>query len=198
MTSHAHTASLTAEGSDDGEPDVADLVWRLRAGERSAIAEAYDRHSGVLRAFAQRLLGDDAAAEDLVHDVFLGLPRTVRRFEGRSSLRTFLVSVAANRCRHHVRSATRYRRAKARFAAQAIDPIPGPAELREQREMAERLTSALDELSLDLRLTFVLAVIEGRPNPEVASILGVAETTVRTRVLRARGRLRKLLEANDE
>ena len=203
MTTGAHfsvRAAPRTESSDE-EPDVADLVWRLRAGERSAVAEAYDRHGSALRGFARRLLGDDAAAEDLVQDVFLALPKTVRRFEGRSSLRTFLVSVAANRCRHHVRAAARYRRAKERFAADERPTAPaGPAELRERREMAERLARALDELPLDQRLTFVLSVIEDRPNSEVATILEVAETTVRTRVLRARKRLRAFLEleASDE
>ena len=182
----------------ESAPDVADLVWRLRAGERSAIAEAYDRHSDTLRGFARRLLGSDAAAEDLVHDVFLSLPQTVRRFEGQSSLRTFLISVAVNRCRHYVRSAARYRRAKERFAAHSTEETPpGPVEVREQREMAERLTRALDELSVEQRVAFVLAVIEGRPNAEVARLQGIAETTVRTRVLRARARLREFLESDD-
>ena len=186
-----NAAVETKEGDD---PDVADLVWRLRAGERSAIAEAYDRHGSALRAFSRRLLGDAAAAEDLVHDVFLALPKTVRRFEGRCSLRTFLISVAANRCRHHVRSAARYRRAKQRYAAEQLASTPpGPGALHALGETADRLARALDGLPLEQRLAFVLSVVEGRPNAEVARILSVAEGTVRTRVMRARRRLKKVL-----
>ncbi|MGE0791513.1 MAG: RNA polymerase sigma factor [Sandaracinaceae bacterium] len=178
----------------DSGPDVADLVWRLRENERSAVAEVYDRHHDALRRFARRLLGSEDAAEDLVHDVFLALPTAIRRFEGRSSLRTFLVSVAANRCKHHVRAAIRYRRAKERFAAQSpVIAPPGPSERHEQRELAERLARALDELDVDQRVAFVLMVIEARPSAEVALIVGAPEATVRTRVLRARRRLAAVL-----
>ncbi|MFN7146342.1 MAG: RNA polymerase sigma factor, partial [Myxococcota bacterium] len=73
------TAHLASEPEDD---DVLDLVVRLRSGERSAMAEAYDRHHEALRAFATRLVGDATVAEDLVHDTFLALPGAIRRFEG--------------------------------------------------------------------------------------------------------------------
>ncbi|MCB9594531.1 MAG: RNA polymerase sigma factor [Sandaracinaceae bacterium] len=193
MTSLVETRAASAEPDDP--PDVVDLVWRLRANERSAVAEVYDRHHEVLRRFARRLLGNDAAAEDLVHDVFLHLPKAIRRFEGRSSLRTFLVSVAANRCRHHVRAAIRYRRATERYAEHRAPTRPvQPDERHAQREMAERLARALDELPVDQRVAFVLSVIEGRTNAEVALITDVPEVTVRTRVLRARQKLKALLE----
>lgn len=200
MSAFADAEESAAE-REDAIPDVADLVWRLRENERSAVAEVYDRHHEALRRFARRLLGSEEAAEDLVHDVFLSLPKAIRRFEGRSSLRTFLVSVAANRCKHHVRAAIRYRKAKERYAAQRPpSPPPGPAERHEQRELAERLARALDELNVDRRVAFVLSVVEGRSNAEVALITGVPEATVRTRVLRARRRLKALLgmEGDDD
>lgn len=182
-------------GASDDEPEVLDLVWRLGAGERSAIAEAYDRHGEAMRGFARRLLADEAAAEDLVQDVFLSLPQTIRRYEGRSSLRSFLIGVAVNRCRHHVRAAARYRRAKERYArsAPALEPTK-PSEHHERREMAERLTRAMDTLPVEQRVAFVLAVVEGRGAAEVATLVGAPEATVRTRVMRARRKLRAALE----
>jgi len=180
----------------DGAPDVDDLVWRLRAGERSALAEAYDRHHQALRSFARRLLGEPEAAEDLVQEVFVRLPRTIRRFEGRSSLRSFLISVAVNECKHHVRSAIRYRRAKQRWGMQrVVEPPPGPAERQRQHEMAALLGRGLDALPIDQRMAFVLCAIEEHTSPEAARLLGVPEATVRSRLARAKKRLRAFVEA---
>ena len=83
------------------------LVRRLQQGDARALGDAYDAHHEAVRAFGRRLLGDDAAAEDLVHDVFVSLPGVIRRFEGRSALRTFLLSIAVNHARHARRSIAR-------------------------------------------------------------------------------------------
>src|SRR5688500_12645078 len=90
------TAVSAARDVDDDD----DLIVRLRRGERMAIGEAYAAHHAAVRAFARRLVGDEAAAEDIVHDVFVRLPDTVARFRGESALRSFLIGVAANRARH--------------------------------------------------------------------------------------------------
>ena len=81
-----------------------DFVLRLQRAEPSAVAEVYDAHHAAVRAFAKRLLGDAASAEDLVHEVFVSLPQAARKFRGDSALRTFLISIAVNHARHHVRA----------------------------------------------------------------------------------------------
>src|SRR5687767_9307058 len=90
----AQRASSYAQASE------ADLVAGLARGEEAALATAYDAHHEAVRAFARRLVGSADAAEDLVHDVFVALPRAVRGFEGRSALRTFILSVAVNHARN--------------------------------------------------------------------------------------------------
>ena len=86
---------------------VLDLPSRLRQGDIEAVAEAYDKFAGSVRAFAKRLIGDTEAAEDLVHDVFVTLPSAIRNFRGESSFKTFLISIAVNHARHHLRAAAR-------------------------------------------------------------------------------------------
>lgn len=178
-----------------GEPD---LVVRLRAGDRAAVAQAYTAHHAPVRAFARRLLGDDAAAEDVVHDTFLALPRAVAGFRGEASLRSFVIGVAANRARRHVRTVARRRRVMQRLAE--VDEVRGatavrPDELTARRQLADRLAAALDELNHDQRVAFVLCEVEQRSAVEVAAILGAPEGTVRSRVFHARRRLRELLAA---
>src|SRR5438105_2167805 len=99
-------------GSNAGD----DLVARLRAGERSAVEEAYIAHHAAIRRFARRLVGDEASAEDIVHEAFVALPRAIRNFRGDGSLRSFLIGVAVNHSRRHVRSAMRRRCATERLA----------------------------------------------------------------------------------
>lgn len=176
------------------DDDVLDLVVRLRAGERSALAETYDRHHAPLRAFARRLGGEPAAAEDLVHDVFVALPQAIRSFEGRSTLRTFLFGIAARMCHKHVRSAVRARAARERSERREIaEDVLLPSERAMRAELAGALARGLDSLPIDQRLAFTICVLEERTSREAAEILGVSDVTVRTRMTRARETLRAFL-----
>jgi len=178
-----------ASSDDDGE-----LVARLRAGERDAVEAAYVAFNGAVRVFARRLVGDDAAAEDIVHDTFLALPRALRGFRGEGKLRSFVIGVAINHSRRHVRSAMRRRAALERLAArdEIVPVVDAPAAL-ERRRLAERLWAALDQLPIDQRIVFVLCEAEQRTSVEVAGIVGVPEGTVRTRLFHAKRKLRALL-----
>lgn len=170
------------------------LVTRLQRADPAAIGEAYDAHHGAVRAFARRLVGDPAAAEDLVHEVFVTLPRAIRRYRGDSTLRTFLVSIAVNHARHHLRGAMRRRAAMDRLAGEPPGSAGDPEQSARQRELAAALTRALDALPLDQRVAFVLCEVEERTSREVAEIVGAPEATVRTRVFHARRKLRASLE----
>lgn len=177
----------------DADGDRA-LVERLANAEPQAIGAAYDRHHAHLRAFARRLLGDADAAEDLVHEVFITLPSAIARFRGDASLRTFLVAIAVNHARHHVRSAMRRRAAVDRLAREPVGPSADPERATARAELADALTRALDDLPLDQRVAFVLCEVEERSSVEVASIVGAPEATVRTRLFHARKKLRAALE----
>jgi RNA polymerase sigma-70 factor (ECF subfamily) len=171
-----------------------DLVERLARGESDAVAEAYDRHHEAVRAFATSLLGDAAAAEDLVHDVFVALPRVIRRYRRRASLRTFLIGVAVNRARHHVRAAARRRRANERLAALPRADVEDPETVAQRGQLAAALSTALDRLPLRQRIAFVLCVMEERTSVEAAEIVGVSEGTIRSRLFHAKRKLRAALE----
>ena len=182
------TAPLT-----DSSADEHDLASRLAAGEPAAVGEAYDQHHRAVRAFASRLVGDAAAAEDLVHDVFVALPKAIRGYRFESSLRTFLISIAVNHARHHVRAATRRRAAIGRYALEPEGNSADPEHEQRRKELASLLTRALDNLPLEQRVTFVLCEVEERTSREVGEITGVPEATVRTRLHHAKKKLREAL-----
>ena len=171
-----------------------DFIARLTLGDRAAVAEAYDAHHSAVRAFAKRLVGETAAAEDLVHEVFVVLPRAIRGYRGDASLRTFLISVAVNHARHHVRAAARRRYAMERYEREPSRPVNDPEQMTGRRELAQVLERCLDALPLDQRVAFVLCEVEERSSTEVAAIVGAPEGTVRTRLFHAKKKLRALLE----
>lgn len=186
--------TMTDSAFVEGEAALqSDLVARLAFGDRTAVAEVYDAHHRAVRAFAKRLVGEVAAAEDLVHEVFVLLPRAIRGYRGEASLRTFLISVAVNHARHHVRAAARRRYAMERYEREPARPGADPEQLSGRRELAQALERCLDALPLEQRVAFVLCEVEERSSSEVASIVGAPEGTVRTRLFHAKKKLRALL-----
>ncbi len=174
------------------------LRERLCRGEISAVGDAYDQYHEQVRAFARRLVGDEEVTEDLVQEVFVTLPTAIRSFRGESTLKTFLLSIAVNHSRHHVRGAMRRRRAMQRLAEsrvidETLDTPSDPESLARRKQLALVLQRALDELPLDQRVAFVLCEVEERASSEVATIVGAKEATVRTRLFHARKKLRSYL-----
>jgi RNA polymerase sigma-70 factor (ECF subfamily) len=187
-------ADDTAVVDEHGEEN--DIVDRLRDGDRRAVEDAYVAHHAAIRSFARRLVGDDASAEDIVHEAFVALPKAIRRFRGEGSLRSFLIGVAVNHSRRHVRSAMRRRRATERLAARD-ELLPQTVDATDElarRRLADALQSALDRLPIDQRVVFVLCEVEQRTSIEVGDIVGAPEGTVRTRLFHAKRKLRELLE----
>jgi len=181
---------------DDADREAA-LVERLARGDEAALRDVYRAHRPALLRFARRLVGDAGAADDLVHDVFVRLPRAVRRMRPGASLGGFLIAVAVNNARHHVRAAARRRRAQARLAD---EPTPGPAPGKggpdgevERRQLARALSRALDQLPLDQRVAFVLCAVEERTSSDAAALAGTNESTMRARLFHARRKLREHL-----
>jgi len=188
--------AMVTEQALANDAELADeFVLRLSRAEPSAVAEVYDAHHAAVRAFAKRLLGDAASAEDLVHEVFVSLPRAVRKFRGDSALRTFLISIAVNHARHHVRAAQRRRRAISAYGDTKLHESVDPEHEARRKELAALLTRALDTLPIEQRVAFVLCEVEERSSREAAEIVGAPEATLRTRLFHAKRKLRLALES---
>jgi RNA polymerase sigma-70 factor (ECF subfamily) len=170
------------------------LIDRLREGQETALREAYLAHRPALLRFARRLIGDAAAAHDLVHEVFVRLPGAVRRLQPGTSLEGFLIAIALNNARHHVRAAARRRKAQLRMAQEPRRASAGgPDEELERRRLALALSNALDRLPIDQRIAFVLCTVEERTSAEAAALAGTNESTMRARLFHARRKLRERL-----
>lgn len=171
---------------------VDDLLEGLMRGEAHAVRRVYRQHHEQVRAFARRLLGSDADAEEVVQEVFVALPKALRRFRGESTLSTFVMGVAVNHARHYLRSAMRRRAALDQVVAQEC-LAESPDAVLEREQLAERLLHAMGRLTEEQRVAFVLCEVEERSSSEAADILGVPASTLRARVGAAREILRAAL-----
>lgn len=180
--------TLEAPPSSTGE-----LMERLARREPAAVGEVYDLHHQAVRAFARRLVGDPMSAEDLVHDVFVALPDAIKNYSGSGALRTFIIGIAVNHARHHVRSAVRRRAAMSRFSQEPSRESADPEQDLRRRQLAAILARALDALPLDQRVAFVLCELEERTSQDAAQIAGAPEGTIRTRLHHAKRKLREAL-----
>jgi RNA polymerase sigma-70 factor (ECF subfamily) len=180
------------------------LVDSCRSGDPVAFARLVRLHEGMVFNLSARLLGDAEEARDVAQEVFLQVYRQLARFEGRSSLKTWIYRIAVNQCHNRRRFWHRRRRDREEgleaVAAEAAGARagPGPYEEARRQERARRVQAALQQLSFEHRSVLVLREVEGLTCEEVAGALGVPEGTVKSRLSRAREamrlRLRGLVE----
>lgn len=183
--------------SDVGGRESA-LIERCAAADEIACAELVAEHQRMVVQLAINLLGDRDEALDLSQDVFLRVFRTIHRFRGQSSLRTWIYRIAVNQARNRHRFWRRRHRADQVSLDEHVavhgELLSGgettPDRLFAQKELARRLQNALDHLPFDQRTAIVLREIDGLSYEEIAFSLGVAIGTVKSRLTRARQALR--------
>ena len=164
----------------NGLDETTKLALAARAGDAAAQAALVRATQTDVWRFAAALV-DPGAADDLTQETFLRAFRALSGFEGRSSVRTWLLGIARRTCADHLRTVVRQRRLDARLAAEAWTAVPAP-------DPAHRLSTAalLDALSPERRTAFVLTQVIGLSYAEAAGIEDVPVGTIRSRVARAR------------
>lgn len=174
----------------------------LRAGDRSEFARLVETYSDRIYRLALKILNDPQDAEDVLQDTFIKVLRALPSFEGRSSLSTWLYRIAVNEALMLVRK----RRPEAVSVEMEQDDGEGdtePVEIVDWCCMPEGdllsaeargfLDKAIQSLTPALRAVFVLRDIEGLSVKEAADTLGLTEAAIKTRLLRARLKLREAL-----
>lgn len=179
-------STVTHTLSEHVTDDPRQLVERARNGSMDALAALYDAHAAGVHRVAFRLLRSTADAEDVVQDVFVGLPRALRSWRGEGSLDAWIRQVAARVALMRLRSRKRRREEPAGTDATDSASPGNPVD----RVALER---ALDGLSEEFRTVFLLKVVEGYSHDEIGGLLGITPAASRARLARARRLLGKLL-----
>jgi len=168
--------------------DAIAAIRRVRAGDRDAFRPLVQRYQKPLFGFVTNLIRDADAAEDIVQDVFCSAYAGLDAYDARrGSFSTWLFTIARNRC------FTWLARARTSLSEPVLLEPRTPLADASERELFQRLDAALDALPLAQRTAFVLAELQGLPHAEVARIEGTRLGTIKSRVARARERLRGLL-----
>jgi RNA polymerase sigma-70 factor (ECF subfamily) len=200
-------------------PDESRLVAGLRAGDEAIFREVFERIDPMLRRLVRSYISADAIAEEVVQETWVAVINGIDRFEGRSSLTTWIASILFNQARRH---GGRERRAvpfaelaPAHEDGASVDPSrfqsdeaawpghwatpPRPWQRPERRllslELRQHLRDALEQLPERQRLVVALRDIDGCSSDEVCEILGLSAENQRVLLHRARSRLRDELEA---
>jgi RNA polymerase sigma-70 factor (ECF subfamily) len=171
------------------------LVAALARGEREALGALYDRHAPLLLGLAKKMLWSPAAAEDLVHDVFLEAWQHAAEFSPeRGTVRAWLVVRARSRALDRLARSGRDAQARDRIALEASEASVTPGAVVD----GGRVRGRLDALPRELAAVLDLAYFEGLSASESAARLGVPVGTVKSRLARALGALRRGLAIKEE
>ena len=170
------------------------LIARIANGDRLAMQVLFARHHVRVYRFVLRLVRNEATAEDLISEVFLDVWRQAGKFEGRSAVSTWMLSIA----RFKALSALR-RRPEAELddeAAAAIeDHADDPEVVLAKKDKGAALRQCMARLSAEHREVIDLVYYHEQSVEEVARIVGIPEATVKTRMFYARKKLSELLKA---
>jgi RNA polymerase sigma-70 factor (ECF subfamily) len=176
---------------------------KLKAGDREAFARLVDETSGHIYRVALKILGNEQDAEDVLQETYIKAFHSLPSFEGRSGLTTWLYRIAVNEALMMVR-----KRKPQTVSVEENNTFDAEAESESMQivdfcclpegellssESRRFLDQAIQNLPDTLRVVFVMRDIEGLSIEETAEALGLSESNVKTRLLRARLRLRQEL-----
>ena len=202
MADSTLTLSITAGAQTSLSDEDARLLRGLRAGIESAYEELLSRYQQPIYGIVYRLLGDQNDACDVVQEIFLKVFRSVHSFKERSSLRTWIYRIAVNEAHNHRRWFSRHRKREVALDREdgeygtfeiAPDPGPSPFDVALDREAHVLIERALEEISPVFRTVVILRDLEGLGYEEIADILQISLGTVKSRILRGREALRRVL-----
>ena len=180
------------------QPGDADLIRRVARGDTGAHRAIFDRYYARVSAFVRRRVRDEGLCEEIVSDVFFEIWRSAETFRGDSEVHSWIFGIAHFKSLSARRFHGQLKRAKVvptdTETLHRMADGGDAGELLESRQEVRRLLAALELLPEGQRDVLRLAFLEGCSYQEIASELGISEGNVKTRVNRARGRLRALLQ----
>lgn len=169
------------------------LAARAQAGDGGAFAQLVERHQRMVYALALGKTGHPQDAEEVTQTAFLKAWQALPNFRGEAAFSTWLYRLTANAAADLLRQ----RRQHLSLDDPDLPPLPaggaGPEAQVQENDRRRQLWQAVDALPEGLRTPFLLREVEGRTYQEIAQALGLAEGTVKSRLARARARLRVAL-----
>ena len=185
--------------------DEAGLIAAAQQGKVDAFNELVLTYQQQVYNLAYRIMGDPASAADATQDAFISAFQSIGRFRG-GSFKSYLMRIVSHKCYDELRR--RKRRPATSFEdfgevdeeanPALINGHEGPEEYAERREMAHVIQAGIETLPPDQRITLVLSDVQGFSYQEIAKVMDISLGTVKSRLARARGKLRDYLRSERE
>jgi RNA polymerase sigma-70 factor (ECF subfamily) len=192
ISKHVVVAPRASEPVSRGEPSDEALVGAVAAGDRRAMQALYLRHNVRVYRFVLRLVADTSLAEDIVSEVFLAVWRQAGAFKAKSQVSTWILAIARNKALSALRS-----RADEQLdddvATTIADPVDDAETMLDHQDRNAIISGCLSQLSAIHREVLDLVYYHEKSVDEVARIVGVPTSTVKTRMFNARRRMESLL-----
>lgn len=173
------------------------LVLKCRRGSNDAMCRIYAKYKDYLLTLAKGLLSEQAAAEDVVHDVFVSFARSAGQFQLTGSLKGYLATCVSNLARDKIRARTRQAE-----ALDSVNPIIPGSDNPEQRiiekEELTRLRQAISQIPYEQREAVMLYLKGGMKFREIAKLQGVSVSTIHGRYRYGLNKLRSMLNSEVE
>ncbi|MBP6017205.1 MAG: sigma-70 family RNA polymerase sigma factor [Candidatus Promineofilum sp.] len=176
------------------------LIQQAQKGDIVAFNRLVVQYQELVFNVAYRIMGDPAEAEDVAQETFITTYKSLRSFRG-GSFKSWLIRIATNRCYDELRR--RKRRPQTSLDAMTDEnesfaflrsPSEGPEAHRQRVELALMIERCLKDLPDDQRIVTVLGDVEGYDYQQIAEITSVSLGTVKSRLSRARAKLRDCLQ----
>ena len=187
-------------------PSEQSLMQRICRQDPDAFEAIYARYQAVIRQHLLRTVRETSASEDLTQEVFLRVWTRAEQWNGSGALRAWLLRIATNLALNHLRSVKRRRERPLELPADPDEETAAvpfwlvdtvnlrPEEALEQSEWRQRLVRLVNDLPMDKRTVFHMVYEADMEPREVASVLGIPEGTVRSRLHYARKQIRSAWE----
>ncbi len=184
--------------------DEAALIFDAKNGDVQAYNRLVIVYQELAYNVARRIMGNPQAAEDITQESFIAAYKALNRFRG-GSFKSWLLRIVTNRCYDELRRHKRRPQssiddltAENESAPFLRSPEDTPEQYQQRAELAEAIERCLQDLPEDQRIATVLCDVEGYDYNEIAGILSVSLGTVKSRISRARSKLRDCLQKVQE
>ncbi|MDT7041698.1 RNA polymerase sigma factor [Candidatus Nitronereus thalassa] len=172
--------------------DYRTLIRQMAQGQETALVEFYRIFEQKIYAFAKIRLNDSQEASDLLHEVMWEVWRSAGRFEGRSSVSTWVFGIAHHKVIDRIRQANKHK-TETLEGIHATESEEDLEALLTQKQMGEHIRWCIEMLSDDQRQVVHLAFYEGLPYREISKIVDSPEGTVKARMFHAKQALKRCM-----
>ena len=178
------------------------LIAQSRAGDLESFNALVEMYQNQVYGVALRMVRDAALAEDLAQDAFISAFRNLNQYRG-GSFKSWLMRIVRNATLDSLRSTQRrptdsLDENMVAFESQLVSDEPSPADVAENAELGDHIKDVMADLHPDQKMALVLIDIEGYSYEDAAQAMSVGIGTVKSRLSRARARMREALMANPE